>query len=96
MYSVLGNHKTMTHRYTVNVIHVYSGIIVFTQHKLFLYADDSALLTSSSDVSEIEDVLSTELESVSEWLVENCLSLHMIALAALMQLKKKSCVVKVL
>ena len=96
MYSVLGNHKTMTHRYTVNVIHVYRGIIVFTQHKLFLYADDSALLTSSSDVSEIEDVLSTELESVSEWLVENCLSLHMIALAALMQLKKKSCVVKVL
>ena len=31
MYSVLGNHKTMTHRYTVNVIHVYRGIIVFTQ-----------------------------------------------------------------
>ena len=32
MYSVLGNHKTMTHRYTVNVIHVYRGTIVFTQH----------------------------------------------------------------
>ena len=32
MYSVLGNHKTMTHRYTVNVIHVYRGLIVFTQH----------------------------------------------------------------
>ena len=32
MYSVLGNHKTMTHRYTVNVIHIYRGIIVFTQH----------------------------------------------------------------
>ena len=64
--------------------------------KLLLYADDSALLTSSSDESEIEDVLSTELESVSEWLVENRLSLHMIALAALMQLKKKCCVVKVL
>ena len=31
MYSVLGNHKTMTHRYTVNVIHVYRRIIVFTQ-----------------------------------------------------------------
>ena len=31
MYSVLGNHKTMTHRYTVNVIHIYRGIIVFTQ-----------------------------------------------------------------
>ena len=31
MYSVLGNHKTMTHQYTVNVIHVYRGLIVFTQ-----------------------------------------------------------------
>ena len=45
--------------------------------KLILYADDSALLASSSDVSEIEDVLSRELESVSEWLVENRLSLHL-------------------
>ena len=38
--------------------------------KLLLYADDSALyiLASSSDISEIEDVLSRELESVSEWL----------------------------
>ena len=33
--------------------------------KLLLYADDSALLASSSDVSEIEDVLSRELESVT-------------------------------
>ena len=31
MCSVLGNHKTMTHRYTVNVIHVYNRIIVHTQ-----------------------------------------------------------------
>ena len=45
--------------------------------KLLLYADDSALLASSSDVSKIEDVLSRELESVSEWLVENRLSLHL-------------------
>ena len=45
--------------------------------KLLLYADDSALLASSSDASEIEDVLSRELESVSEWLVENRLSLHL-------------------
>ena len=34
MYSVLGNHKTMTHRYTVNVIHVYNRITVHTQHLL--------------------------------------------------------------
>ena len=45
--------------------------------KRLLYADDSALLASSSDVSEVEDVLSRELESVSEWLVENRLSLHL-------------------
>ena len=45
--------------------------------KLLLYTDDSALLASSSDVSEIEDVLSRELESVSEWLVVNRLSLHL-------------------
>ena len=34
MYSVLGNHKTMTHRYTVNVIHIYNRIVVHTQHYL--------------------------------------------------------------
>ena len=45
--------------------------------KLLLYADDSALPSSSSDVSEIEEILKRELESVSEWLAENCLSLHL-------------------
>ena len=35
MYSLLGNHKTMTHRYTVNVIHVYNRIIVHTQQLLW-------------------------------------------------------------
>ena len=44
--------------------------------KLLLYADDSALLASSSDVSsEIEEILKRELESISEWLAENRLSL---------------------
>ncbi|MGL1888436.1 MAG: reverse transcriptase family protein [Reichenbachiella sp.] len=45
--------------------------------KLLLYADDSALLTSGSDISEIEATLSRELEAVSEWLTENRLSLHL-------------------
>ena len=45
MYSVLGNHKTMTHRYTVNVIHIYRGIIVFTQHIIFY--DKSNILPQS-------------------------------------------------
>ena len=45
--------------------------------KLLLYADDSVLLTSGKDVSEIDGVLSRELESLSEWLEENRLSLHL-------------------
>ena len=48
--------------------------------KLLLYDDDSALLASSSDVSEKEDILSRGLESVSEWLVENRLSMHLVKL----------------
>ena len=34
--------------------------------KLLLYADDSALLVSGNDISEIEGKLSLELESVHE------------------------------
>ena len=34
-------------------------------------------MISSSDVSEIEEILKRELESVSEWLAENRLSLHL-------------------
>ena len=45
--------------------------------KLLLYADDSALLVSGKNVSEIEAILSAELESVNEWLTENKLSLHL-------------------
>ena len=45
--------------------------------KLLLYADDSALLVSGKDVSEIEETLSLELESVCEWLTDNKLSLHL-------------------
>ena len=36
--------------------------------KLLLYADDSALLVSGKDVSEVERTLSMELGAVSEWL----------------------------
>ena len=45
--------------------------------KLLLYADDSALLVSGKDVSEIERILSVELGAVNEWLCENRLSLHL-------------------
>ena len=45
--------------------------------KLLLYADDSALLVSGKDINEIEQSLSTELNSVSQWLCDNKLSLHL-------------------
>ena len=45
--------------------------------KLLLYADDSALLVSGKNVSEIQKVLSQELKSVCEWLVDNKLSIHL-------------------
>ena len=45
--------------------------------KLLLYADDSALMVSHSDVNIIQERLSTELEAVKEWLIDNKLSLHL-------------------
>ena len=47
-----------------------------TSCKLVLYADDSALLYADRDPKVIENVLSTELQSVNHWLVENKLCLH--------------------
>ena len=47
-------------------------------HKLLLYADDSAILVADKSVSAIEMSLQKELEVVSEWLVDdNKLSLHL-------------------
>ena len=45
--------------------------------KLLLYADDSALIVSSKDIREIESSLTTNLFNLSEWLVDNKLSLHL-------------------
>ena len=45
--------------------------------KLLLYADDSALLVSGKNVSEIQKVLRQELKYVCEWLVDNKLSIHL-------------------
>ena len=45
--------------------------------KLMLYADDSALLVSGNDSNEIAQILSGELESCKNWLVNNKLSLHL-------------------
>ena len=45
--------------------------------KLLLYADDSCLLVSGKNVQDIENTLSHELQNVSDWLVDNKLSLHL-------------------
>ena len=45
--------------------------------KLLLYADDSALIVSGNCIGSIEQELGLELESVSEWLIDNKLSLHL-------------------
>ena len=44
---------------------------------LFLYADDSALAVSSPDINYIQERLSTNMNSLSGWLLENKLSLHL-------------------
>ena len=47
------------------------------QRKLLLYAYDSVLLASGKDLVEIEAIVSSELESVNDWLIDNKLSLHL-------------------
>ena len=45
--------------------------------RLILYADDSALLVSGTSVSVIEETIGHELTFLSEWLVDNKLSIHL-------------------
>ena len=45
--------------------------------KLLLYADDSALLVAGKDIAVIQQHLSSELNSLREWLIDNKLSLHL-------------------
>ena len=45
--------------------------------KLLLHANDSVLLASGRDIVGIEATLSSELESVNDWLINNKLSLHL-------------------
>ena len=44
--------------------------------KLILYADDSALLVAGKNGAIIQQRLSSELESICEWVIDNKLSLH--------------------
>ena len=46
-------------------------------NKPLLYTDDSAILVADKCLSNIKTVLQNELEIVSEWLVDNKLSLHL-------------------
>ena len=45
--------------------------------KLLLYADDSALLISGKSLVNIEQQLTTQLNYVHEWLIDNRLSIHL-------------------
>ena len=47
------------------------------KHKLLLYADDSAILVTGKNKESIENMLSSELDRVSDWLICNKLSLHL-------------------
>ena len=44
--------------------------------KLLLYADDSALLVRGRNPSDIAEILSGNLKSCNDWLIDNKLSLH--------------------
>ena len=44
--------------------------------KLILYADDSALLVAGKNCAIIQQRLSSELESICEWVIDNKLSLR--------------------
>jgi len=45
--------------------------------KLLLYADDSALMVPGLDPESIAEILSNELKSCRQWLIDNKLSLHL-------------------
>ena len=55
-------------QFFVNVNDMYDAV----RCKLLLYADDSVFVTT-----RIENILSSELEHVNDWLINNKLSLHL-------------------
>ena len=57
--------------------------------RLILYADDSALLGSGTSVSVIEETLGHELTFLSEWLVDNKLSIHLGKTESILFVSKK-------
>ena len=51
-----------------------SGVV---DNKLLLFADDSAILVADKSISNIELLFQMKLEVVSDWLIDNKLSLHL-------------------
>ena len=51
--------------------------LIYVSCRLILYAEDSTLLVSGTSVSVIEETLVHELTFLSEWLVDNKLSIHL-------------------
>jgi hypothetical protein len=47
------------------------------REKLNLYADDSGILVAGNSRTDIENILSSEMEILSQWLICNKLSLHL-------------------
>lgn len=52
-------------------------MFTLVRNQLLLYADGSAILVVGKDKTVIVKVLSKELQSVSEWLIDNKLSFHL-------------------
>ncbi len=46
------------------------------QNKLLLYADDSVIIACDKDPRVVSDMLSSDLQSCNQWLIDNKLSLH--------------------
>jgi len=47
------------------------------KNKLLLYADDSGILVSGKNKQDIEQLLTEDLNCLSQWLIDNKLLLHL-------------------
>ena len=58
--------------------HIYVNVMeASVSCKLILYADDSTLLVYGKHIKTIENILGDNLLSLSNWLIDNKLSLHL-------------------
>jgi hypothetical protein len=53
-----------------------SNVITNTNSKVTLYADDTAIFVKGKSVSNINDIMNTEISKVAKWLNENFLTLN--------------------